>query len=140
MSAEAATRGHCLCGDVQWESDGTQGWACYCHCDSCRRNCAAPVAAFLGVPDGHWRWTGTEPAVYVSTPGVRRYFCPRCGSPMAFAADRYPGEIHFYAASLEDPAAFRPESPAHHGANRRGLRSDDDLPRYGRGATEGERE
>ena len=44
------TKGHCLCKKTTWEYAGEQTWACYCHCDACRRNCAAPVVAWLGVP------------------------------------------------------------------------------------------
>lgn len=106
--------GHCLCGSVSYELDGEPGWTGYCHCDSCRRNCAAPVAAFMEIDTTLVRWTGTMPATYESTPGARRKFCAGCGTPVAFEADWYPGVVHLYIALLEDPASVTPAEHVHH--------------------------
>ncbi|MEM9012019.1 MAG: GFA family protein [Pseudomonadota bacterium] len=130
-SPEAQLRGHCLCQSVGWEAAGPPLWTCYCHCESCRRNCAAPVTAFLGIADGTWRWTGAVPATYASSPGVTRHFCPRCGTPIAFEATRFPGEIHFHAASLTDQTAFRPENHVNHDERVPWMQIADDLPRHG---------
>ena len=108
------TKGHCLCGQVTFEFDGPANWQAHCHCDSCRRNTSSPFTSFLGVPRTAARFTGVKPAVFESSPGVRRHFCGKCGSPMAYDADAYPGEIHFYAASLEHPEAFEPTSHVNH--------------------------
>ena len=100
--------GYCLCGAVSYCFEGAPNWQAHCHCESCRRNCSAPFTSYFGVDHGKWRWTGATPAIYVSTPGVRRHFCATCGTPMAFEGDKWSHEIHFYAVSLADPAAFRP--------------------------------
>lgn len=68
------------------------------------------MTTYMGVPNDRHRWTGAEPAVYESSPGVRRYFCARCGSPMAFEGDRWPDEIHLFACSLTDPENFVPQA------------------------------
>jgi hypothetical protein len=101
--------GHCLCGAIGFRFSGSPLWSAYCHCESCRRNCSAPVTAFLSVPLAGFEWTGGEPAAYVSSPPVRRRFCAHCGTPMAYEHDDYPEEIHLYAASLTDPSDFAPE-------------------------------
>lgn len=106
--AEALT-GRCLCGAVRWESTEAPLWQRFCHCESCRRNCAAPVAAFLAVPLGGFRWLAAVPAGYASSPGVLRRFCARCGTPVSYQNADLPGEIHLYAAALEHPSRFRPE-------------------------------
>ncbi|MEM9049597.1 MAG: GFA family protein [Pseudomonadota bacterium] len=106
----ASLSGRCLCGAVRFACSAAPRWVVNCHCDSCRRNCSAPYTTFLGVADGAWRWTGADPAVYRSSPWVQRLFCPTCGSQMAFLSERWPGEIHFYAASLDDPDAVAPEA------------------------------
>ena len=101
--------GRCLCGAVRYSCDATPLWQVHCHCESCRRATSSPMTSFLAMADGHWCWTGAEPAQFASSPGVTRMFCSRCGSPMAYRNDvDCPGAMHFYAASLDDPARFRP--------------------------------
>ena len=99
-SDRATQRGRCLCGAVTYEFTGEPAWRGHCHCESCRRNCSAPFTTFLGVPREGFRWTGAAPQVYDSSPGVRRPFCGRCGSPMAYDAAKDRANIHLYAASL----------------------------------------
>jgi hypothetical protein len=48
------------------------------------------------------------PQLFESAMGVRRWFCPTCGSQMAYAADKFPGETHFFATSMDDPEQYRP--------------------------------
>lgn len=100
--------GRCLCGAVRYVWREKPSWAGHCHCESCRRACSAPFTSFFGVRDGAWDWTGAPPHIYESSPGVRRAFCPRCGSQMTYAADAWPGETHFYAASMDNPALYAP--------------------------------
>lgn len=109
--------GHCLCGKIGYAFDGAPKWQGHCHCESCRRATGSGMASFLGVSDGAWRWTRETPAWFASSPGVRRYFCPTCGAPIAYASDRWAGEIHFHAGTLDDPAAFVPT--AHFNAGER---------------------
>ncbi|MEM1383173.1 MAG: GFA family protein [Pseudomonadota bacterium] len=122
-------RGHCLCGAVRFEYEGPENWRAHCHCESCRRQTASPFTTFMGVPHGAWRWTGTEPAAYASSPGVRRRFCANCGAPVAFEADRYPDEIHFYAALLEDHADFAPRGHLHWEERVAWISVSDELPK-----------
>lgn len=100
--------GHCLCGAVSYEFTGPPNWQAHCHCESCRRNCSAAFASYFAINHGKWKWTGTRPAAYASSPGVRRHFCASCGTPMAFEGEKWAHELHFYAASLSDPSAFVP--------------------------------
>ena len=130
-------RGRCLCGAVTFEYTGVENWRAHCHCESCRRQTSSPFTTFMGVPNGAWRFTGEQPKVYVSSPGVRRMFCGTCGAPVAFEADRFPDEIHFYAASLDDPTKFEPERHVHAGERLPWIHLDDGLPRHIRGAGDG---
>ena len=75
--------------------------------------------AYIGVPLEGFRWQvgeqeGTEPAFYPSSQGVKRFFCNQCGTPMAFQAEHYPGEIHLYAATLKNPQDFEPNFHVHY--------------------------
>ncbi len=88
---DMTTCGHCLCGETGWEYDGEATWACFCHCNDCRRNCAAPVVAWIGVPVENFKWTSNAPKTFESSEGVYRHYCEDCGTPMGFEADRYQG-------------------------------------------------
>ena len=124
------TRGHCLCKKTRWEYEGGVTWACYCHCDDCRRNCAAPVTAWLGVPIKNFRWTGNPPKTLESSKGVFRHFCQDCGSPMGFEAEHYAGGMHLYAASLEHPENVEPSFHVNYQHELSWLHMNDDLPKY----------
>lgn len=104
------TVGGCLCGAVRWTYQGKPNWVAHCHCESCRRTCSAPVTTFVGVPRAALVWQGESPQIYQSSPGVRRSFCGTCGAPVSFDADRYPHEVHLYAAGHDDPAALTPRA------------------------------
>lgn len=129
-------RGRCLCGAVTFEYRGEENWRAHCHCESCRRQTSSPFTTFMGVPDGAWRFTGEQPRVYVSSPGVRRLFCGTCGSPIAYDSDAFPDEIHFYAASLERPETFSPDRHVHAAEQLPWIHLDDGLPRFQRGSAD----
>ena len=124
-----ATTGRCLCGDVTYAYHGPEIWRAHCHCESCRRNTSSPFTTFFAVPKEACRFTGQEPRVYRSSPGVRRSFCGRCGTPMAYETDELPDEIHLYAASLEESGDFRPERHDFHAERVPWVTLGDDLPR-----------
>jgi len=105
-------------------------WACYCHCDDCRRQCAAPVVAWLGVPLRNFRWLGEAPQTIESSKGVHRHFCGHCGTPLGFEADHYEGGMHLYAASLEDPTDFEPTFHVNYQSRLPWLVMNDDLTKY----------
>lgn len=121
--------GHCLCGTVSFACDAAPLWQSHCHCQSCRRATASGFTSFLGVADGHWRWSGTAPVPHASSPGVRRDFCATCGTQMACRSDRFPGECHVYAATLDDPSADAPTGHVHTAEQLPWVHLADGLPR-----------
>jgi len=125
----SVNKGRCLCGQTTFEYNGDALWCGYCHCESCRRNTASPVAVFIGIPRTNYQYTGLQPGVYESSAGVRRHFCKTCGTPMAFDADKYPDEIHFYLVSLDNPQALKPEIHFHYDERLCWLQINDDLPK-----------
>ena len=128
-------KGRCLCGAVAYEYDGPENWIGHCHCESCRRNCSAPFTTFVGVPNAAWRFIGIEPAAYASSPGVRRLFCPKCGTPVAYSAEKFPDETHFYLAALEDASGLAPAFHVFAGEQVPWVELADHLPRYLRGTS-----
>ncbi|WP_432759505.1 GNAT family N-acetyltransferase [Defluviimonas salinarum] len=105
--------GHCLCGAVRFSFEGAPNWQAHCHCESCRRATASPFTSFLGVSHSGFRWTGTPPAERESSPGVRRFFCATCGTPMAYQSPTRRQEIDLYAATLDDPSSSAPTRHVH---------------------------
>jgi hypothetical protein len=100
--------GRCLCGRIRYRANAEPLWQMHCHCESCRRATASGFTSFFAIADGHWQWTGDAPSIYQSSPGVERRFCPTCGTQMSYSTDRAPSEMHFYAATLDDPESYRP--------------------------------
>ncbi|MGH6630347.1 MAG: GFA family protein, partial [Burkholderiales bacterium] len=94
------------------------------------RSTGAPFAAFVGYPDEAVAFTAAAPAVFMSSPGVRRSFCAECGTPIAYAADRFPGEIHLYICTMDAPAQILPTGHVHVSEQLPWLHLGDGLPRY----------
>ena len=121
----------CLCGETTAQFDPDHiNWQGLCHCDSCRRASGAPVVGWFGVANGSWAWAGAPPKTYHSSNGVTRFFCAVCGTPMAYEATRWPGEIHFTAATLEQPEQFKPDSHYYDSEHLTWLKIEDGLPRH----------
>lgn len=106
--------GRCLCGLVRFEVDEPVQACVHCHCESCRRQCSAPMTTYIGVADGQWRWTTEAPKVFQSSPGVERSFCGNCGTPLSFRSERMSGVMHLYVASLDAPEKFEPSLHVSH--------------------------
>src|SRR5437016_14461594 len=99
--------GHCLCRAVAFSYEDAPNWTLHCHCESCRRATSAPMATWISVPRTTFRFTAGKPAYFASSPGVRRGFCARCGSPLTYENERVPDEIHLLAGALDDPQRVR---------------------------------
>jgi hypothetical protein len=132
------TKGRCQCGAVQYEFEGAPRWVMHCHCENCRRAVSSAVATYIGVRRGSFRYLAAEPKAYQSSPGVQRYFCATCGSPVAYTGDRWPDEVHLFHGTLEDPVRWQPTGHAYVGEQLPWFEVSDHLPRYaataGRGA------
>jgi predicted N-acetyltransferase YhbS len=123
------TNGRCLCGDVRYEFDGPPNWQDHCHCESCRRATSSAFTSYFAVSHGRWRWTAAAPARFESSPGVMRFFCPACGSQMAYQSAVRSDEIDFHAATLDDPTQFRATAHDHWDEHLPWLHLNDGLPR-----------
>ena len=131
------TRGRCQCGAIAYEFDGEPKWVMHCHCEDCRRATSSVMATYIGTRVDQFKYLKGEPAVYESSPGVKRYFCPTCGTPMAYASDRWPGEVHLFHGTLEDPQQWPPTGHAHVAEQLSWFDSHDHLPRYAKLAGKG---
>ena len=127
----ASGSGRCLCGAVQYKFDPDAViWQGHCHCESCRRACAAPIVSWLGVRKSAWRWFGAKPKQFQSSTWATRYFCESCGSQIAYVSTKLPDEIHGLAATLDDPGSYAPQAHFFHSKALPWLHIKDRLPRY----------
>ena len=123
-------QGRCLCGNVVFEYTGPETWCYHCHCASCRRATASPFTSYVSVPTEAYKFVGKPPAIYKSSPSVRRFFCPDCGTPVAYETTDFSGIIDFYAATLDDPESVTPEFHVHFAEKLSWLNVNDGLPRH----------
>ena len=123
--------GRCLCGAMRFSFyPDAVIWRGYCHCESCRRACSAPVVGWFGVHKDSWRWVGQTPKRFASSAWAERFFCPDCGSQVGYRSSKLPDEFHGLAASLDDPSDFAPGAHFFHSKALPWLHIADDLPRY----------
>ena len=122
--------GGCLCGAVRYRIDAAPLWTGYCHCASCRRSTGAPVTMFVGASAEATAFTKGKQALFASSPGVARGFCAACGTPLTYESDRFPGEVHFYISTFDDPEPLRPAFHVFHKERISWLEIADDLPRH----------
>jgi hypothetical protein len=69
-------------------------------------------------------------SLYESSPGVRRGFCARCGTPLSYESDRTGDELHLYVCTLADPENFVPTGHVHYAEHLPWLDVHDSLPRF----------
>ena len=102
--------GSCLCGEVKFEVSGEAHFSCVCHCPSCRKAAGAPLVGWVMYDRSSVTVDETKTAVFHSSEGVRRSFCPSCGTTLFFEADMIPGLIDITTESFDDPDAVRPSA------------------------------
>lgn len=101
--------GRCLCGQVRYECTAAPLYPpTLCHCESCRRAAGAHAVGWLTVKSDHLQFAGAPPREFESSPGVRRTFCGRCGTPLTYRTARRPDEIDLTICSLEQPQRAAP--------------------------------
>ncbi len=122
--------GGCLSGALRFAARGKPLWIAHCHCHSCRRNTGSAFATFVGYQQAQFRIVKGALQSYASSPGVTRGFCGRCGTPLTYASERYPSEVHVYVGTLDRPEAFEPKAHVHVGEQLPWLHMADGLPRF----------
>lgn len=131
-------QGGCLCGDIRFEAVGTPRSVFHCHCFSCRRQTGAAVASFAAFKvSGTFRWSKGMPASYASSPGVTRKFCPRCGTPLSYQAEKFPDEIHLNIGTFDKIDDLIPKAHFHTAEKISWFDTADHCPRYPGGSVVG---
>jgi arsenate reductase len=62
---------------------------------------------------------------------VRRAFCEHCSTPLSYAADFFPGELHLFRSNFDQPENYEPTRHVLYNEHETDFEIYDDLPRYG---------
>ena len=126
--------GSCMCGTVKYEVTGEPFWVGHCHCRDCRRRTGAPIVTYAGFSSSQVKFLGDERQIYHSSPGVKRGFCGKCGTPLTYEGQSNNpelGEIYeFHIGTLDEPDAFKPTSHLFYPERISWMEVQDDLPRF----------
>ena len=122
--------GHCFCGSVKFEVAGPEKYACFCHCESCRRAAGGVYVAWATFAREAFIVTSGEFVEHRSAPGVTRGLCSSCGTSLTYERADRPGEIDVTLTSLDDPSEIAPRSHIWVEDKLPWVNIDDGLPQY----------
>ncbi|WP_410209137.1 GFA family protein [Aquirhabdus sp.] len=127
--------GSCLCGGVKFKINAALEPIQVCHCSQCRKAQGGPFATNTPVLTSNFELTDgldilTE---YESSPGKKRFFCSRCGSPIYSARSSLPGVIRIRAGLLDEPLTVRPSVHAYVASKSSWWDIQDGLPKHPEG-------
>jgi len=104
--------GGCACGAIRYEIPGEPIMQNDCQCRDCQHKSGTGHGSYLSfVRSGSTlsgkaaQWNIVADSGNVKT----RAFCPTCGSPVYMTYAAMPDVITVHAASLDDPARYRPQ-------------------------------
>ncbi len=123
-----AITGGCLCGACRYETGAEPLNIRVCHCHICQKATGAAFYARVQVPFDTLAITGPV-AWYPSSPGLRRGFCPNCGTTL-FSKRASGNAIGLAMGSLDDPDWFRPTEHIWVSSKQAWIVLDDGLPQH----------
>lgn len=104
--------GGCACGAIRYQIEGEPQVSNDCQCRDCQRESGTGhgshmsfVGAGVTVTGDAAHWDMVADSGHVKT----RYFCPTCGSPVYMTFSAMKEVFTIRAASLDDPARYRPQ-------------------------------
>ena len=104
--------GGCLCGAVRYDARPKQESAYYCHCRDCQIGSSSAFTVAVYSEKKDFRLTSGELSTYSKTAdsgrNLDRMFCCKCGTPLAWTGEGFPGVVLVSLSSLDDPEAYQP--------------------------------
>ncbi len=122
--------GGCLCGTLRYMLRGKPEWAAHCHCRSCQKATGGAFTTWMGYQKENFKITKGQLATCNTSADVERGFCDQCGTSLTYAAEeRWPGQIHILAPTLDNPAIAKPQAHVYVEHQLPWIKLDDGLPR-----------
>lgn len=105
--------GGCACRAIRYEIAGEPIFSNHCQCRDCQRVSGTGHGSYLTFADRKsvlLTGKATQRDVVGDSGGVKTHgFCPTCGSPVYLTFAANPDLFTVHAASLDDPARFKPQ-------------------------------
>lgn len=101
-------KGRCYCGAVHLTATCKPKTVAVCHCIDCKRVTGAALAAFAAFSPDTVAFTPSLTDGIEVVPGVKRWFCSTCGSPLAATFDYLPGQIYVPIGILDNADDLAP--------------------------------
>lgn len=102
----AVIEGGCYCGALRYRIDPDDSKVVNCHCGMCRRTSGAAYVTWILLTEDQFELVAGQPAELASSSHGRRWFCDRCGTPIAFRSSKRPGKVDITVCSLDEPEWF----------------------------------
>jgi hypothetical protein len=105
--------GGCACGGLRYEISGEPMFSNDCQCRDCQRESGTGHGSHMTFPRAGVTVTGDAAKwdmVADSGNGKTRAFCPTCGSPVYMTFATMPDVFTIRAASLDEPARYKPQA------------------------------
>ena len=124
--------GSCLCGTIRYEIRGELGPIVLCHCAQCRKAQGSAFASNAPVGAASFAIVAGAEALtaYESSPGKKRHFCRRCGSPIISTRDAVPDVVRVRIGTLDSPIETTPSAHIYVAAKAEWDEIRDGLPQY----------
>ena len=124
--------GGCLCGKVRFEITSEIQNIIYCHCSQCRKAQGSAFATNGNVDtDGFKIISGeNELTGYESSPGLTKYFCKHCGSPIISKNESSPNKVRVRLGVVETDISERPVAHIFSTSKANWEDIEGDLPKY----------
>lgn len=122
--------GGCFCGAIRYKLTEAPSGSMVCHCNTCRKLFSAPVVAWLTVAHDHFSFTKGSPAIFATSPPVKRWFCQTCGTHVAYVHADDPDYVEVSTCSLDNPSAFPPTHHSWLSDDVPWMSFSDDIPRF----------
>ena len=103
MCADVTYKGRCLCGGFKYTYTGERFQLTNCHCGLCRKATGAALyTAFIISRTCVTIAEATTDTFFVSSEGVKRHFCNKCGTSLYDEVTALPDTLVVSVSTLEE--------------------------------------
>jgi hypothetical protein len=124
--------GSCLCGGIRFQLSAELGSIDVCYCQMCRKAQGGPLVTNASVEASAIKVTQGQKLLtsYESSPGERRLFCSRCGSPIYSERTDQPQIVRVRVGAINEPLNVRPTAHYYTASKCNWWKIEDSLPQF----------